>query len=167
MILGRPQEELATIENKDDNTSAVADVDDVITSMWDGLDIDTSDENKLQEAGRQFFWPQKKGLRKTESNLRKSNLTSRAMVLLGPFDSGTHLLINTLRDNYKDEVYKACAWDRITIDNDKFSHCRVWKHGLNISDSKNDQGGNPVYTVLARQGLQLSDVVVVMMVRSP
>jgi len=91
----------------------------------------------------------------------------KSMVLLGPFDTGTNLLIDTLNENYPRELEQACHLSRITIDNDLKSHCRLWKHGLNISDATSRTGGEPVYTVIERQGLQVKDTVAVMIVRSP
>lgn len=140
--------------------------DDVISAFWEGLDVrNATNRLILQDAEKVQVTPQRQQERKRSPSLtRQVNLK---LALLGPFDTGTHLLLNTLQANYHDEVVKACGWESMVIDDDPTSHCRLWKHGINISDSRYDQGGQPVYQILRRQSIRKADTVVVMLVRSP
>lgn len=151
------------LAQKDASPAAQAVPDEVMSDFWEGLDIGSADHRqRLQVAGRVYLRPRRRSLAK--HGLHNSD---KKLALLGPFDTGTHLLLNTLMANHQTHLYKACDWDTLTIDHDKTAHCRLWKHGINISDSPHNQGGEPVYEVLKRQGVQPKDTVVVMMVRNP
>jgi len=139
----------------------------LVSDLWDGMDIaDAADVLRILDGTATALARPRRPLRR-DREAGNTDGSKRSLVLLGPFDVGTHLLLNTLRLNHETEVFKACSWESMTIDNDKTAHCRLWKHGVNISDGVNTTGGEPVYTILNRQGVALDDAVIVMLVRSP
>jgi hypothetical protein len=80
----------------------------------------------------------------------------RTMVLMGPQDSGTNLMMNSLFDVWPERVLQACQWSSLPSQ----AHCNIYKHS--------NDGVNGVYQALQKSiGNDLSDTVLVAMTRSP
>lgn len=139
--------------------------DEVMPDFWEGLDSgSTADQSRLQGAQKIYVRPSRQRVSK-----RRQNASTKKLALLGPFDAGTNLLLTTLETNHPGKVREACDQDCILIDDARTAHCRIWKHGLNISDAPGKTHGvEPLYELLSyRNKLQPEDVVVVIMVLNP
>mmetsp|Transcript_43286 Transcript_43286/g.124108 ORF Transcript_43286/g.124108 Transcript_43286/m.124108 type:complete len:358 (+) Transcript_43286:118-1191(+) len=82
------------------------------------------------------------------------------LALMGPFDSGTHLMLYSLIANWPQEMIQACLSPGALDPGREPQMCRhIWKHSLVDKDS--------VYRVLERSMGDLRNAVLVLLVRSP
>jgi hypothetical protein len=82
------------------------------------------------------------------------------LALMGPFDSGTHLMLYSLIANWPQEMQQACLSPGALNPGQEPQMCRhIWKHSLVDKDG--------VYRVLERSMGDLRNAVLVILVRSP
>lgn len=82
------------------------------------------------------------------------------LALMGPFDSGTHLMLYSLIANWPQEMQQACLSRGALKPGQEPQMCRhIWKHSLVDKES--------VYRVLERSMGDLRNAVLVLLVRSP
>jgi len=134
-------------------------VDAAIDALWDGSDSDAWQEQLPYyafETQSPMAWRPKSVnapyLRGVKSGGRKN------LILLGPFDSGTNLLLTELKLNFNQSLNCHTIRDG--------SHCSVWKHGLETDSSLLDMLPTlPEFT--PNTTLTMSDFQIIIMVRSP
>lgn len=100
-------------------------------------------------------------LRSSTAELGQGELAGGTkLALMGPFDSGTHLMLYSLIANWPKEMQRACLSPGALEPGQEPQMCRhIWKHSLVDKDG--------VYRVLRRSLGSLQDTVLLILVRSP
>jgi len=95
-----------------------------------------------------------------EQRAQKAQPKRPTLALMGPFDSGTHLMLYSLIANWPREMQQACLSPGALNKGQEPQMCRhIWKHSLVDKDG--------VYRVLERSMGDLRNAVLVILVRSP
>lgn len=128
-----------------------------LQELWGGAELTQDGSAALSD----MIWNRSLAPRQQQQYDEQAELAGKPkLVLMGPMDSGTHLMLYSLIANWPQEMQQACLSPGALEPGQEPQMCRhIWKHSLV------DKEG--VYRVLRKSVGDLEDAVLLILVRSP